>query len=223
MSTDAATSETVSLQHLKSTPTPLLDQLSEKHQVFVLTLYLTGNLRHSARKAGFADDTGRELARRPHIEAALREQHTAAVVQVAPTPLEIVLRLWHEAQNLTSNAQSRISALKALADIKGMTGGGGNESDSALDQFYREAGRAVTAGVFDGLQAAGRKLGAGGVEGVDAGAREGAVCSLACIGDCEHVSRSEGSEPEGVVVEVDAKVVEVDLGAAFEVPAKEVE
>lgn len=210
------------LAKIKTSNTPHLDALTDKEQIFVLTLYVTGSNSQAARKSGYADTGASAIARRPTIQAALQEQREYVLVLSPPTNPAIVDRLWLEAHKSTNSGQARISALKALADIKGMTGGGGNDGDSALTQFYLEAGRAVTAGVFDGLKDAGRKA----VEGADAGAREGAPGS-------EGVSQGD----HGAVV-VDAKVVEpagdaavvrakqagvtVNLAGAFEVPAKEV-
>lgn len=190
--------DSILLAKIKASNTPHLDALTEKEQIFVLTLYVTGSNSQAARKSGYADTGASAIARRPAIQAALREQREHVPVRPAPTQLDITLRLWDEAHNLTNSGQARISALKTLADIKGMTGGGGSDGDSALDEFFKRAGRAVAAGVFEGVKDVGRKLGAGDVKGVDAGTREGEVV-------------------------VEAKVVEADvnLAGAFELPAGE--
>jgi len=70
-------------------------------------------------------------------------------------------------------ATARISALKTLADIKGLTGGHGNTGSTALDDFLKGVGRAVTGGMLEGrAKDAGHKLAAGAVEGADRGVLE---------------------------------------------------
>ena len=200
----AETRETTSLlERIKASRTPFLDALPEKEQVFVRVYYATDNQSRAATKAGYGRQNGNRLIAKPRIKAALFELHQASRVRSEPTRLQITENLWNEATNLANTGQARISALKTLADIKGMTKGGGNDGDSALDEFFRRAGRAVTSGVFDGLKQAGRKA----VEGADAGAREGEVGEVdAKVGDAKTVGPGD-----------------VDLAGAFEVPAVEVE
>ena len=154
----AESRETTSLlEKIKASKTPFLDALSEKEQVFVRTYYATDNQSRAATRAGYSRQNGNRLIAKPRIKAALFEQHQLARVHSDPTRAEVIGWLAFEATYSLNPASVRVQAQKTLADIKGMTGGGGNDGDSALDEFFKRAGRAVASGVFEGAKDAGRK------------------------------------------------------------------
>tara|TARA_R110002167_G_scaffold307423_1_gene512084 strand:+ start:296 stop:601 length:306 start_codon:yes stop_codon:yes gene_type:complete len=59
-----------------------------------------------------------------------------------------------EAQESKNTGAARVQAWKSLADILGMTGGGGSREDGALSTFIRGIGAAVASGAFAGVSAA---------------------------------------------------------------------
>ena len=207
------------IDQVRSTTTPHLDSLTDQEQIFVLALFNGANPSRAAVKAGYNRRQGPRLGPEPRIKAALLEQQKLAQVHSDPTRVEIIGWLAFEAQNLLNPATVRVQAMKTLADIKGMTKGGGNEGDSALDEFFRRAGRAVTSGVFDGLKQAGRKLGAGDAVDPTTCEHRWRMTDVKTCTLCGFTEGEDAGAREGEVVEPG----DVDLGAAFEVPAVEVE
>ncbi len=166
--------------------------LPDREQMFVKLHSHGMNESAAGKKAGFHFTYGYKLIKKPAIIAALFEQHKLMRVQTDPTQRELIEWLAFEATYELNPASARIQAQKILADIKGMTGGGGNTADSGLDAFFRGAGKALVAGVFEGAKDAGRKLGEG---------ERGAFAV-------------EVSQGDGAAVVVDAKVVDDDMASA---------
>ena len=140
------------LDQIKASKTPYLDALPEQEQIFVRTYYATGNQSKAATRAGYGRQNGNRLIAKPRIKAALFELHQISKMHAGPTSDEIISWLAFEATYPLNPATARISALKTLADIKGLTGGHGNTGSTALDDFLKGVGRAVTGGMSEGCQ-----------------------------------------------------------------------
>ena len=125
--------------------------LPPKRQAFADAYALTNNATTAARQADYKHPTeqGSRLLRNVQVQAAvaLRKQEIASEIStdVAITPAWIIQTLASRAANPKHPAAS-VSALRTLADIHGMLGGGETELPLGLAKFLQALGRGITEG-----------------------------------------------------------------------------
>ena len=147
---------------------PAYARLTDK-QKFWLKIYLTtGDHIRTAKQAGYNKQQASVIVKSPRIQAAIAEQRPAPEVRTQASPDEVTRMLLIEAQRPENTGNARVTAQKALADILGMTGGGGSREDGALPKFLEGIARSVAQGAFAGSLAASRAGAGGSVVAVEA-------------------------------------------------------
>ena len=138
----------------QNAPTPAFNRLNKAQQTFLIALEKTGDHIHAARVAKYPVSRARVVLKSPRIRAAIAERRPAPMVHAQAEPPDVLRMLTTEAQRDTNTGAARVQALAKLADILGMTGGGGSREDGALSTFIRGIGAAVASGAFAGVSAA---------------------------------------------------------------------
>ena len=134
--------------------TPAFNRLNKAQQTFLLALEKSGDHIHAARVAKYPVSRASVVLKSPRIRAAIAERRPAPMVHAQVEPPDVLRMLTTEAQRDTNTGAARVQALAKLADILGMTGGGGSREDGALSTFIRGIGAAVASGAFAGVSAA---------------------------------------------------------------------
>ena len=138
----------------QNTETPAFDRLNERQQAFALIVTETGDHIRAARESGYPVRRASVLMKSPRMRAALAESQATPEVHAQADPPDVLRMLTTEAQRDSNTGAARVQALAKLADILGMTGGGGSREDGALSTFIRGIGAAVASGAFAGVSAA---------------------------------------------------------------------
>ena len=134
--------------------TVAFDRLTDQQRTFLLEFEQTNNHVNSAELAGYKRARASAVLKSPRMKAAIAERRSALVVNAQADPPDVLRMLTTEAQRDTNTGAARVQALAKLADILGMTGGGGSREDGALSTFIRGIGAAVASGAFAGVSAA---------------------------------------------------------------------
>ena len=134
--------------------TVAFDRLTDQQRTFLLEFEQTNNHVNSAELAGYKRARASAVLKSPRVQAAIAERRSALVVHAQAEPPDVLRMLTTEAQRDTNTGAARVQALAKLADILGMTGGGGSREDGALSTFIRGIGAAVASGAFAGVSAA---------------------------------------------------------------------
>ena len=123
-------------------------KLTDRQKTFVDLYSVSGNHRTAAEGAGFNAKRGSVLLKSPRIQAALAEHHDGAQVWEAVDQQKVISGLLAEARKVENTGAARVQAWSRLADILGLTGGGGNRELGTLEKFLSGIGTAIGQGVF---------------------------------------------------------------------------
>mgnify|MGYP003627571044 FL=1 len=145
---------TINRMNTQNTQTPAFNRLNKAQQIFLLALEDTGDHIHAARVAKYPVSRASVVLKSPRIRAAIAERRPVVAVQGTANASDVMAGLLIEAQESKNTGAARVQAWKSLADILGMTGGGGSREDGALSTFIRGIGAAVASGAFAGVSAA---------------------------------------------------------------------
>ena len=123
-------------------------KLTDRQKTFIDLYSVSGNHRTAAEGAGFNAKRGSVLLKSPRIQAALAEHHDGAQVLAHADQQKVISGLLAEARKLENTGAARVQAWGKLADILGLTGGGGNRELGTLEKFLSGIGTAIGQGVF---------------------------------------------------------------------------
>jgi len=123
-------------------------KLTDRQKTFVDLYSVSGNHRTAAEGAGFNAKRGSVLLKSPRIQAALAEHHDGAQVLEHVDQQKVISGLLAEARKVENTGAARVQAWSRLADILGLTGGGGNRELGTLEKFLSGIGTAIGQGVF---------------------------------------------------------------------------
>ena len=123
-------------------------KLTDRQKTFIDLYSVSGNHRTAAEGAGFNAKRGSVLLKSPRIQAALAEQFDSVQVLEHADQQKVISGLLAEARKVENTGAARVQAWGKLADILGLTGGGGNRELGTLEKFLSGIGTAIGQGVF---------------------------------------------------------------------------
>jgi len=123
-------------------------KLTDRQKAFIDLYAASGNHRTAAAGAGYNPKRGSVMLKSPRIQAALAEHHDDVSVMEGVDQQKVIAGLLAEARKVENTGAARVQAWSRLADILGLTGGGGNRELGTLEKFLSGIGTAIGQGVF---------------------------------------------------------------------------
>ena len=123
-------------------------KLTARQKAFIDLYAASGNHRTAAAGAGYSAKRGSVMLKSPRIQAALAEYHDDVSVMEGVDQQKVIAGLLAEARKVENTGAARVQAWSRLADILGLTGGGGNRELGTLEKFLGGIGTAIGQGVF---------------------------------------------------------------------------
>ena len=123
-------------------------KLTDRQKAFIDLYAASGNHRTAAAGAGYNPKRGSVMLKSPRIQAALAEYHDDVSVMEGVDQQKVIAGLLAEARKVENTGAARVQAWSRLADILGLTGGGGNRELGTLEKFLSGIGTAIGQGVF---------------------------------------------------------------------------
>ena len=123
-------------------------KLTSRQKAFIDLYAASGNHRTAAAGAGYNPKRGSVMLKSPRIQSALAEHHDGAQVLEHVEQQKVISGLLAEARKVENTGAARVQAWSRLADILGLTGGGGNRELGTLEKFLSGIGTAIGQGVF---------------------------------------------------------------------------
>lgn len=127
-------------------------KLTLKQERFVAHYLTTGNATQAYKNAGYTASTdltarveGSRLLAKPNVQLAIEHRKQLIAASSDESPEAVARELWKLARSGDTSA-SRVSALRTLADIYGLTAGSARELPDALNAMLDAVRLGIQAG-----------------------------------------------------------------------------